>query len=197
MDSCLKLTLYFLLSIFLFGCVTGHVSESEMQRYKNKNIKEFMNDQFFWNYRKNFIFIKYDNIFFNEVAFYEEQQINAMSENIKNLCKINNGKENITPLDDSHGLFSQIDIYKLSQIPSIKALFNDKAFIKKYKINYSRGVSAQYASKMTEYINKGYFFENFECIIDGSKSWNVSLYPTQVGLDESNIVSMVIFVITN
>ncbi|MBK5145558.1 hypothetical protein I2494_17910 [Budviciaceae bacterium BWR-B9] len=196
----MKILFLMISTLLLSSCITGHVTEEEMLEYKGKNIQVFMSEQYLWNYRKSHNSQKVinDRVFFDDSAIFIEEQVSAVSENIKRLCRINGGASKITPLSGD----IRLDLRKTHQLLNnlnISLIFKEYDMFKDVSIELKKEGAKNnfYFNKLQEYIEKEYFFDNFICQLDGKRSWSVSVYPMPPREDKSQIDSIFIFVIVN
>lgn len=186
------------------GCITTQLSESEMIKYKGKHVSEFLSEQRFYNiHDKNHNFFtgkgSSDKYFLYSPALYVEDQVKAPAINVQRLCKISGGKWVYQKYDGSTEIESALKANESLNEMGFYAFLRSYRDFKNSYINYQKqSIAYRYQTEaLYSYINKGYFYNEFTCVIDGVEKWSLSIIPVEINKDTSGVDQLWVLMIVN
>lgn len=188
--KCIMLSICFLIQ----GCISTQVSEGTLYKYKNKHIREFLSDQVMYNiHNENYNYITRtggsDTYFLYTPALFVDKQVAAPSVNVENLCAISGGQRRIKKFSSDTFIESGYKVAKAFRDMGLYAHFGAyEAFRDSYQSFEKQKIAYRFQTeKLDEYVNKGYFFDDFSCIVNGKEIWSLSIEPVAVDQDSSGV----------
>lgn len=198
--KCIALLICFLMQ----GCISTQVSEGALSEYKDKHVREFLSDQIMYNiHNKNYNYItrtggskKY---FLYTPALFVDKQVAAPSVNVRNLCTISGGREEVKRFNPDTFIESGYKVDKAFRDMGLYAYFRAYEAFRDSYLDFEKQKIAYrlQTEKLDEYIDKDYFFDDFSCVVNGKTIWSLSIEPVAIDKDSSDIEQIWILMTVN
>ena len=176
---CTVVTVIF--SVLLSGCVSS-MKSADLNKYKGATPDRLLSEQWY-------ITPLSPRLFVFETAFFEEDQVRKMADDLSGLCKASGGATTYDSLSQNAIQETREAILQSHSRHKIRTTYHGHTI-------YDAAAAEQYFdASMKNYIQKRYF-GSLKCSVKQGASWRADIVPGDVFTDSSEVVSLPIFVLT-